>query len=169
MAYNLTIIMDTIFDWIKDNVEPSWFSTQVENHIIWADQSGTQPKSPFITLKIISGPTEVGSTDDLIYDEENETVKIDGLRSITVSIQAFGGKSNEILAQLQASLQFPNVNDYFRSKGLSAYDNSSISDISTPLDTIFEKRSTMDVLFYVPFEFETTIETIEEVEVSQES
>lgn len=168
MTFDLKKVQTDIFDWVRDYSISDCFPSLVENHIIWADQNGTQPKPPYITLKIVSGPTEVGITDDLDFDESDLKFKIDGLRTMTVSIQAFGSESLQILARLQSSLQFPEVHEYFRSKGLSAYDNTGITDVTTALETIFEQRNTMDVFFYVPYEFETSSPSIASVQVSQE-
>ena len=160
MTFQLKTIRDAIFDWVRDYSLSNCFPSLVENHILWADQDGHQPKPPYIALKIISGPTKIGSMDEMFMDETTNTLKVDGLRTITLNIEVFGSDALEITTRLEASLQFPQVAEYFRARDMSAYDNSGITDVTELLETIYEQRASMDVFFYVPYEFETNLEKI---------
>ncbi|NQY74604.1 MAG: hypothetical protein HRT90_07560 [Candidatus Margulisbacteria bacterium] len=165
VEFKLNEIQDIIFYWVSAYSKISPTLIENERHIIWEEQDSPQPDSPYITLKIISGPDRVGSSDEFLFDESSHRFSLDGIRSITLSIQVYGTRSHDILSRLQASLEFPEVGDYFRSKMISMYDYSGISDISAELDTVFEKRTHMDVFFYIPFGGESCVSVIEVVEV----
>jgi hypothetical protein len=169
VEFNLTAIQDKIFDWVNTYSKIKPTPTENETHIIWEEQDSPQPDSPYITLKIISGPNRVGSSDEFQFDESAQKFKLDGMRSLTLSIQAYGSSAHDVLSRLQASLELPDTNDYFRSNDMSMYDYSGIEDITAELDTIMEKRAVMDVFFYIPFGGESEVSAIEQVEVSQGS
>ncbi|MBL6722479.1 MAG: hypothetical protein ISQ13_00560 [Candidatus Margulisbacteria bacterium] len=156
-----------LFDWVRDHSIDGCFPSLRESHIVWAEQSEFQPKAPFVVLKIIAGPNEAGNGDDLRFDEAQQHFYTDGMRSITLNIQIFGPDAYDIISKLHASLQNPAVQEYFQSQGISCYDASGIIDLTELLDQKFEKRKSMDVFFYVPCNYPTSIEVIETVEVSQ--
>ena len=156
-----------LFDWVRDYSIDGCFPSLRENHIIWAEQNEFQPTPPFITLKLISGPNEVGNNDELKFNEATQDFSTDSMRSITLNIQVFGTDAYDIISKLQASLQNPNVQDYFHSNNISQYDNTDIIDLTELLEQKFEKRKSMDVFFYIPFVFQTQLEAIETIEVSQ--
>ncbi len=168
MSINWRVIKDNIFDWVNENalIEPS--PELDARKIIWADQSAPQPpEAPYITLKIISGPNEAGNVDELEFDEANDKCFLNGIRSFTLNLQVLGTGSLDIISRLQASLNFPEVSEFFRSKDMTVFDNSGITDVTATLDTVIERRHAIDVMFYTPFKFDTTVVPIETVETPE--
>ncbi len=70
------------------------------------------------------------------------------------------------MTDLQASQKMQSVRDLLRSKGVSIQRGDEISDISTEIETGYENRANMDIVFHVITSFNEDIGCIEKVEVN---
>lgn len=164
MTVDIKAIQDIIFDWVRDYSIDDCFKELRENHIIWADQDGHQPDSPYITLKLISGPQYIGEKDKLTYDYSNNKYEASGTRTLTLSVNMYGQSAITVLSKLDASLSLPEVREYFRGNEMSPYDNTGVNNLSESLETVFEERANLDVMFYVVSKIKSTVKTIDTVE-----
>jgi hypothetical protein len=164
MSINQNKLKEVLFDWVRDYSLEGCFPSLIENHIMWADQSGYQPDPPYITLKIITGPVEVDIKDRLEYNETDQRFEAKGTRVITLSINYFGQQSFENMEKLQNSLNLPEVREYFRTNEIIPFDDTGVSNITELLDTVFEERANLDVMFYIPYVLPSTIQYLEIVE-----
>lgn len=121
-----------------------WVSKESGITTIWDKPDQPRPKLPYITLNIISGPNKIG-TDEIKYEENK--FKINGRRFFTLSIQAFGERALETMSNLQSSIEKPTVREKLRSAGLAIWNEPNVLDLTTLLETDFEQRSSMDVMF----------------------
>lgn len=130
-----------------------------------ARRDGPRPKPPFVTIKILSGPTPIGIDELRLKDGETDKFQLQGLRQYTVGLQAFGVEGYDLLDNLQTSLD-----DTYRTKQL--YDDAEVAivsrgvvtDITALLETGHEKRCALDIVFNTNKKFDTAIVPIEHVE-----
>lgn len=145
----------------------TWVSQISEINVIWANQNAPQPEAPYITLNIIS-INKVGGFDDLRY--ENGNFNRCGLRRITLSIQVYGKEGLTILTKLKDSLETFNVEQLLKEDTqIGIMDATDINDTTIFLDTIYEVRYSMDVMFYIPNNVEITdMPSIDRVHITGE-
>ena len=75
-------------------------------------------------------------------------VDMKGDRQFTLSIQVYGGTDPlTVLENLRSSLQKQTVLDTLRVNGIVFYESLNILDISDLIDSQWERRASMDVLF----------------------
>lgn len=122
----------------------NWVKVESDLTVIWKDQSEARPPRPYIALKLISGPRKVGH-DDLRQGIVG--VEVHGQRHWTCSIDVIGAGAMDMISQLQTSLEDPEVLAGLRARGLAVIKSEDAVDLTTPLDTGFETRAKMDVLF----------------------
>jgi len=161
----ITEIQDKIFDWVNAysgiNIDP------VENakHITWARQKMPQTRLPSIILSFITGFNSIGQ-DNYIYKEDDEKYSIEGHRQFTISIQVHGSNSFDIITKLNKSLKLPEVLAFFKEKNMGIGNVATVDPIPAVLETEFEERYVMDILFYTTDEQVSSASLIEHVKSS---
>lgn len=148
-------LKDDIFDWV-DSLTAST--------IIWAEQMASQPAPPYITLKIISGPVKLG--DELRFNTSNDKFFTAGLRQFTLSIQGFGTNALQDLTDILGALDDPDVFEDLKDKSLALVSTPSIIDLTQLLDTVFEERAALDLIFTTPDNRELTTTYISTVNIT---
>lgn len=133
--------------------------------IVWRDRGGARIGKNFVSLKIISGPSKVGN-DDLVM--EGTTQYVNGMRSILLSVQAFGKGSRTFLTNFVAFGQFPAWVAECGRLGLGQNNIPQVLDITEILDTNFEERMAADFGFYIGFQTRTDETWIEKFELAPE-
>ena len=91
-----------------------------------------------------------------------------GDREFTVNIQAYGGNPIGVLEILRTSLQKQTVLDTLRANGIVFAQQFQILDITELVNTRFEKRATMDILFRMGQTYGDELGSIETVEILEE-
>tara|TARA_R110002012_G_scaffold271932_2_gene457261 strand:- start:212 stop:754 length:543 start_codon:yes stop_codon:yes gene_type:complete len=131
---------------------------------IWAFQNSPQPSSPYVTLNITSGPTKIGNTDALMYNESNQTYDITGIRSFKVDINVFGSNAHNTATALSLSLERPEVQSFFRGVNITPYGSTpSVNNVTRFIDTIYEERSMFELTLSASYLIETSESFIGEV------
>ncbi len=146
----------------RKSIEDAWFTFVDDNTpggvtVIFAEEvTGSQaprPQKPFITIKLLSGPT-TKSMDDLRFKndpgppEENNTIyTLAGLRQYTVSLQAFGIGSQDNLSLVQTLLEDPDERQKLKTADISIVNRGQVLDISEIVDVGFERRHVLDIIF----------------------
>lgn len=166
----------------RNTIEQAWFSycdsnTPAEVTVVFSEEvSGSQgPRAPkpFITIKLLSGPTPKGSNDNLRFkddpgppEENNVTYELSGLRQHSVSLQAFGDGSQDNLAKLQTLFGSPAVVEFFKANGdIAIVSRGTVIDISAVIDVGFERRHSLDVIFNTSSNIDVVVGSIEKAEV----
>lgn len=144
-----------------------WAAKAAGVEVVFSEQSNVKLDAPFITLKVISGPKRMGSTDDLEY-VSGDDFKIIGRREMTISVQAFGCEAFDILSNLSTSFSEPDVQGFFQSKNIGIVDEGSPNDLTNLLDTDFQGRASMDIRFYVLDVKQVKVGTIRKTNVTGE-
>ena len=116
-------------------------------------KQGPRPQKPFITIKFINGP-QPKNFDDVRYKgdagaptENKETYTLAGLRQRTVSIKAHGQDSDDHLALIQALLDDQSAISVLKQETVSIVSRGQVLDISELIDTGYERRHVLDVIF----------------------
>jgi hypothetical protein len=136
---------------------------------IWANSKGAQPDLPYVTLKITSGPTKLGTTDELRYNQTTQKFETTGLRQFTLEVNSYGKDSLDIMTRLQLSIEQPEVVEFFRVHNMAvSHNNPVILDVGSLLETVIEERHSMELLFSTSYILETSENYIETVEYASD-
>ncbi len=160
MALDLAAFRQTVFDWASGE---SGLTT------IFERPNQPRPSTPYVSLNIVGGPVKQGGQQEVRFDDP--TFSVNALLALTVSVKAYGNQTNDpisILTNLQLSLGKLEVLESLRSGGIAVWNEGPISDISEVLETGFEERANMDVLFAASHSTVTDGGLIEKVDLSGE-
>lgn len=141
-----------------------WFKSAAalgEEQVIFADQRGDQPDTPYGTVKLLSGPKVLGHDEERQPDELDldSDVLISGQRRILVSLNIYSNKDSqkpggtdkpgalERMRNVRDSLELPTVYTALNDQGISINDKGEIQNLSTLLETTFQERAQLDITF----------------------
>ena len=158
---NNSILKSAWFKYLNNN-------TEQEITVIELDASGTRPPKPYLGFKFIAGPTPKGSFDNLLLkDRDNNVYELSGLRQYTCNVQGFGVDTQDILQRLHTIIDSPTIVREFKSDGdIAIVNRGSVSDISIKLETGFERRYSLDIIFNTSHSEDIELTTIESIEIS---
>jgi len=91
-----------------------------------------------------------------------------GDREFTVQIQGYGGDPLTILNNLRTSLQKQTVLDSLRAVGIVFANWFPVNDITALVDSRFEQRASMDVLFRIADIYTDNLGVISTVNILEE-
>jgi hypothetical protein len=116
--------------------------------VIWANQNGPRPLPPFATINPRVAIRRLG-----VYDEErldpDAPGQIDrvGQRKLTISCNAYGPGAIDLLERAQEALDTNAARAAFASAGLAVSDRGEVRDLTKLLETQYEERAQLDVVF----------------------
>lgn len=165
----------------ESQVRNAWYqfvrtNTDVSFTVVWAEQltgvGAPRPPVPFLTLKLIAGPTAVGQ-DELRYRPESapaagdDGYNLDGIDRGTISIQSFGSGGSDALQKLMRVLDNPILAGQLKQLAdIAITDRGGVQNITALMDTGYESRHALDVQFTSSSSIDSGIEPIESAEVS---
>lgn len=156
-------ILKSWFDYCKKVLSEEWTVTFEEETF---NSDGARPPKPYVTLKIISGPRKLALDDNLVNTSGNK-FELVGQRGYTLSIKSYGTDYIDGLEDLSTCLDDPDNWEKLKSDAdIAIVDRGDVSDISAKLETGFERRATLDIIFNSSNNKLTNIGPIEGVEVS---
>jgi len=157
-------ILKAWFDYCT-NVLPVEYTVAFAEEISGAD--GPRPEKPYISLKIISGPRKLAIDDDLRNKELTDEFYLVGQRGYTLSIKSFGVEYIDALEKISTLLGDPdNWEQLNIDADIAIVDQGDVLDISAKLETGFEKRASLDIIFNSSNNIITSVGPITSVEVS---
>ena len=117
-----------------------------DNEVVFSDQSAPQPDKPYISIKVTSivniGQKDArGSIDDAGFSD------FVGIREFTLSIQYFGIDALNALSILKDSLNDEVELQILRDNNIVFVEELLFADVSSLLETIWEERAQLDLLF----------------------
>lgn len=130
---------NAIYNWVKSRVD----STVT---IYWMEQSTPRPPRPCLSIKIVT-PSIKPYRDDLRFDEATGRFTLVGPRIMMVSFNTYGEKAIDILIGLRDSVDDPYVVDQLESAGLAFQTDGEVENLTELLDSNFETRAHMDIIF----------------------
>lgn len=149
-----------MYDWAVANV-PS------DMPVVYYYPNAPRPVVDYVSLQI-SAVNQIGWDYVPRPSDDPGIVEQVGDREFTMSIQAYGGDVLTVLNNLRTSLQKDTVLDTLRANGVAFVNWFSINDITDLIDSRFEQRAAMDVLFRIADEYFDTLGTIGQLELEEE-
>jgi len=133
-----------MIDWLEvENKLHAWAKNISGREAIWENQTAPQPVPPYISLKITNVSKD--GYDDVRYKDDKHYLC--GLRRITLSVQVYGQNSLTILTKLKDSLEMQDIESDLKTVGLGTIEATDILDTTVLIDTVWEGRHSMDVMF----------------------
>lgn len=153
------------FETIKTNLY-AWAVTNSPGcSVIFLNENAPRPAQPYVTL-LLSPLNQIGE-DFSPGADTTGLVDMVGDREFTLQIQTYGGDCITRLENLRSSLQKQTVLDSLRANGIVFVNHFGIIDTTELLDSRFEKRAAMDVLFRIGQDYQDNVGLIETVEVEE--
>lgn len=146
MGVDIAGLKQGVFDWASAAADP--------NQVIWDRPNIPRPRTEdylYATLSFLTGPVRVGGQDAAFINDLDQ-MEVRGFRQLTISVIVYGNDKVNVLqlaSDLQSSLHQPSVLQGLDASGLSVIEQGSVADISALLETGFEERAQLDVLFGV--------------------
>lgn len=160
MSIDWEVVKTNLYDWAIEN--------GTENMpVIFLNENAPRPTTDYLTLNI-SSLVQIGEDYTTQPDNDNGIIEMVGNREFTLQIQSYGGFPLDYLEKLRFSLQKQTVLDSLRSNGLIFVNHFQITDITQIIDTGFEQRGSMDVLFRIAQTYEDELGSIHTVNIEEE-
>lgn len=160
MSLDFNQIRTSIYDWATANIP-------IGMPAIYLYSNAPRPTVDYISL-YISSVVQIGW--DYTQDPLNDSGVADmtGDREFTVQVQAYGGDPLTVLNNLRTSLQKQTVLDSLRAVGIVFANWFPINDITALVDSRFEQRASMDVLFRMADIYTDNLGVIDTVNIDEE-
>jgi hypothetical protein len=141
MAIDFSIVRTNLYNWCLANI-PSGMP------VIYLYANAPRPTVDYVSL-YISTITQIGW--DWTQDPLDDTgvTQMVGDREFILQVQAYGGDPMTVMQNLRTSLQKQTVLDSLRVNGIVFVNWNPINDITELVDSRFEQRASMDVLFRI--------------------
>ena len=178
ITVNLEPFSIAVYDWIHAAINTGLQEDDANAiPIIRSEDNGTRPGDrTFVEYKIPTSLLKLGQKDELIFDSTADAFKLRGQREMLVSVNVIRDlkgatedseepRPADVIAQLQQSLDLPEICDILRAAEMSVREENTITDASVFLETDYEDRQVMDVRFGISLEKVSTVSRIESVEV----
>jgi hypothetical protein len=133
--------------------------------VIFYNENSPRPSLPYVTLYLQS-LVQIGSDYTAPPDNTGDAEMV-GDREFTLQFQSYGGDPITLLENVRTSLQKQTVLDTLRANGIVFVNHFPINDITALLDTEFEARASMDILFRIAQTDEDVSGNIETVEIEE--
>lgn len=160
MAIDYAIVKNSLYQWAVSQV-PSGMP------VIFYQPNAPRPTVPYITL-FLNNSTQYGY--DWSSGSANEDGEIDmhGDRMFILQVQGYGNDPLTVMENLRTSLQKQTVLSGLRSNGIAFYNSLGINDITTTVDSQFERRAQMDLQFGIGQVYIDNPGFFDEVEIEEE-
>jgi hypothetical protein len=159
MAINFASVRDSLYQWAVSQVPAGM-------PVIYWQPNAPRPTIPYITL-FISQVTAVNQD----WSDHEATglgiINMRGNRQFTLEVQSYGSDPLTIVENLRTSLQKQTVLDTLRVNGIAFYSSLTINDITELVDSKFERRAALDILFGVGQVYTDTPGFFDQVELTE--
>lgn len=144
MALNFATVKIALYNWAVSQV-PSGMP------VIWWQPNAPRPvvsgvNVPYVTL-FLSSVTAVNQDWSSSEADISGIINMKGDRQFTVSVEAYGADPLTLLENIRTSLQKQTVLDMLRVGGIAFYASLTINDLTDLVDSQFERRAQLDILF----------------------
>lgn len=128
--------------------------------VIWADQDGMRPASPYATLRLSS--LERVHEDAVQSPDTTGHAHISGSREAVLTVQVYGTRALELANRLSLSAHMPQpaMDDL----GVCIVDVRQFSDVSKLITDSIEPRVVLDVVLRASSDVTDTVGLVEHVE-----
>lgn len=160
MPISFSTVRTQLYNWAVANLPSNM-------PVIYWYNNAPRPTVDYVTL-YISSVVQIGR--DYISPPTSDMSGISnqvGDREFTLQVQAYGGDPLTILESLRTSLQKQSVLSSLQAVGLVYVNWFPITDITDLIDSRYEQRATMDLLFRVADIYTDTVGNINTVELTE--
>lgn len=159
MAINYALLKTYLYDWAVSVVP-------LNMPVIYWQPNAPRPEVPYVTL-FLNNILAVNQDWASGESDANGVIEMKGDRTFTLSIQAYGGEPLTVLENIRSSLQKQTVLDTLRVNGIAFFSSPAINDLSDLVDTQWERRGQMDVIFGVGQDYTDDPGYFDEIEVQE--
>lgn len=159
MSIDFNTVRTNIYNWAIENI-PSGMPA------IYLYNNAPRPTVDYITLYIAT-VSQIG------WDWENDPndvtaiAEMVGDREFTLQVQAYGGDPITVLQNLRTSLQKQTVLDSLRANGIVFANWFNVNDVTELVDSRFEQRASVDILFRIADIYSDETGIIESIELEE--
>lgn len=139
-SVDINAIKDAVYDWVNS------LNLVSPNNIVYEQLNADRPTTPYVSFKIISGPAKIGGRDNVAHITDT-SFNIHGPRRATISIKTYGSESLQIATNINDSTELDSVRSILFGYNIAIWGTGGVSDISALLETGFEERAQMDMIF----------------------
>lgn len=141
MSLDFNVIRTNLYNWAIANIPEGMPA-------IYLYPNSPRPTVDYLSL-YISSVTQIGwdYTQDPLDD--SGIAQMVGDREFTLQCQAYGGDPLTVMENLRTSLQKQTVLDTLRLVGIVFVNWFPINDVTELVDSRFEQRASMDILFRI--------------------
>lgn len=148
---------------LSDNLK---FEPFLDEKIILQDLDSSQPDPTYLSLKIINGTSNIGSGNNIIYNQTSGLYDIENMKEFTINIQAFGGDSFDYLSYLESTLRLDEVVNFCENKGVSFANPQGIINVNALINNTFEQRHSLDIFCYTTDKFNISVVPAESADIN---
>lgn len=159
MPLNFDSVKSSLYQWAA-------LVVPVGMPVIYYQPNAPRPKIPYVSLYLTS-IVAVNQDFTSSHADLSGDVYMKGDRNFTLQIQAYGNDPLTVLENMRISLQKQSILDTLRANGIAFYQSLTISDISSLVDSQFEKRAQMDVLFGIGQTYSDQTGYFEDIEIDE--
>ena len=134
--------------------------------VILYEPNALCPTVPYVTL-YLNSVTAVNQDWTAPDSDANGIVDMKGDRNFTLQVQAYGGDPLTVVENIRTSLQKQTVLDTLRANGIAFYQSLTIADITELVDSQFERRAQLDILFGIAQIYTDAPGFFDEIEVQE--
>lgn len=157
---NITDIEDALYAWASG---VSGLTT------IFANFNGPRPESPYVLINIISStPVGIEEHKDTLLGDDSIDIDYSNVENIFVSINTYYAGAYQTATKLKDSLGRVTVNDQLFLAGLGYNRATVVNDIPEEINSQWEERAQFDCFFFTRSLDEENIETIKQIETTNE-
>jgi hypothetical protein len=153
---------------IEDTIK-AWINNETGVNTVFAYQDAPRPPTPYVLVNFIStipvGERETKST--LLLDESIDNV-YSTPNSTTISINCYRQDAFQTAVNIKESLSKVTIREQLWIDGLGFLTHTAINKIPTIVHKQWEERAQFDISFMVRFETTENIETIRNIEITNE-
>lgn len=133
--------------------------------VIFADENAPRPSKTYLTIKVV----EKHSVGQPHYTNTNSAgvQQLSWDEDVSVSVQSFGSNAYDILDALSADFKRESILELLQSSDIVVRSIDTVRNLTELLDSVFEQRASVDLVFGIAQSINDTVGWIESVEVEQ--
>jgi len=158
---SLAIRRQAIYDWLKTEVRRITNNSSFK--VIQDEQAEQRPKPPYASFKVLNPSSRIGGVDESASNGSLYEMRMN--RRFIISVQVYGPNACDILSSVRDTLDRPDVDGEFKSKGMAHVGESQVRDLSLRLEATYEERAQMDIYLTYAKTETVDVSTIEVVEL----
>lgn len=140
----MTVSMSTI----RSELRTAVLSAGSNTNVIYFYPNGPRPEMPYTSIQHLSISGELNDWD--IFDKVNDLNRMYGYRDIVFTINTYGAGAHSEAMMIQGNIRKQTIRDVLRETvQCSIIELSTITDLTSLVDSDFEERATFDLTLSV--------------------